>query len=147
MDSGVAWAIASVAETSGTRDRAEETRCSSAAAQGSPRALPAFFRLLNLTYQQKRRTKNPERQHCERSQVLVARQLRPRPCPGPALNTLGPAPSVRCRRKYRIRELCAPMRRVRGRADEDATAAGTWETKVKWKHQLGIVLGKNYPIW
>ncbi|PNI23826.1 ZSCAN18 isoform 15 [Pan troglodytes] len=38
------------------------------------------------------------------------------------------------------------MRRVRGRADEDATAAG-WETKVKWKHQLGMVLGRNYPIW
>uniref|UniRef100_A0A2R9AI72 Zinc finger and SCAN domain containing 18 n=1 Tax=Pan paniscus TaxID=9597 RepID=A0A2R9AI72_PANPA len=39
------------------------------------------------------------------------------------------------------------MRRVRGRADEDATAAGAWETKVKWKHQLGMVLRRNYPIW
>uniref|UniRef100_A0A8D2FHF6 Uncharacterized protein n=1 Tax=Theropithecus gelada TaxID=9565 RepID=A0A8D2FHF6_THEGE len=37
------------------------------------------------------------------------------------------------------------MRRARERAEVDAAAAGTWETKVKWKH-LGILLGKNHPI-
>uniref|UniRef100_A0A2K6PY91 Uncharacterized protein n=1 Tax=Rhinopithecus roxellana TaxID=61622 RepID=A0A2K6PY91_RHIRO len=37
------------------------------------------------------------------------------------------------------------MRRAGDRA-VDAAAAGPWETKVKWKHQLGILLGKNHPI-
>uniref|UniRef100_A0A2K6GXL1 Uncharacterized protein n=1 Tax=Propithecus coquereli TaxID=379532 RepID=A0A2K6GXL1_PROCO len=38
------------------------------------------------------------------------------------------------------------MRRVRSCADVDAVAARVWDTKVKWKHQLMMLLGKNHPI-